>query len=66
MQGWPSKALGWVESERVFRLVAPKATAVSLVLRRHPEAADEVVRPMACVTDGDGFVWEVAQADPAP
>lgn len=65
MQGWPSKALGWVESERVFRLVALKATAVSLVLRRHPEDPDEVVRPMQRQPDGDGFVWEVAEPDPA-
>ena len=47
--------LGWRADEEAFRLLAPKATAVALVTRRHPAHDDEREQPMVRVGPG---VWE--------
>lgn len=57
-------ALGWVEAERAFRLVAPRATSVSLVMRRHPEDVAEIVRPMQPMHAGSLAYWETVEPSP--
>lgn len=58
-------AWGWVEQEHAFRLLAPKATQVTLVERPHPEnSVQERLTPMTAYAHPHGQGWEGKQAQP--
>lgn len=52
---------GWTPEEHAFRLLAPDVTAVSLILRQHPDGPAERILPMHRVTPQ---AWEIREANP--
>ena len=57
--------LGWNPHTHAFRLLAPLASHVTLILRSHPEAAEsELVHAMAPFTHPHGPAWQVTVPHP--
>lgn len=56
--------LGWLSQTGEFRLQAPAAQSVLLVMRTHPESLDEVVVAMYRAAEGGSHFWQAQEAQP--
>lgn len=56
--------LGWLEHAGLFRLQAPIAQAVALVMRIHPESLEEIVLPLERARHRKTDFWQVHVAQP--